>query len=379
MIFENDRKELSYPIEQRDWRETHIIIGGGIIGLAIGWQLARSGRKVTIVERGEAGRGASWVAGGMLPPYAEIGFEEIEFFRMCSESLALYPQFLAELASDLEPNGRVPYLDPCGTLMVAMNADDEGYLNRFHEFQIRIGLNSLKLTAAEAREREPLLSPRVKSALLLAGDRQIDNRMLIMALRDAFIARGGELIEHRTLTVPAAEAGNAKVIVVAAGAYANAVHDTVQRVNPVRPVKGQVLAMRPAGAISFRHMIRTPRVYLAQKEGGRLVVGATAEEKGFDTSITAGAVMDILRNAWETVPMIYEFEVAEIVAGLRPATRSHVPSVEYSGEGNVYHAIGHYRHGILLTPYTAYRMADIIAKHTKTASKKLLTENLIMN
>jgi glycine oxidase len=358
-----------------DWRGKHVIIGGGIIGLAIGWQLARSDRSVTIVERGEVGRGASWVAAGMLPPYAEIGFEEIEFFRMCSESLALYPQFLSELLSDLGPDGRVPRFDPCGTLMVAMNADDEGYLNRFHDFQIRIGLNSRKLTAAEAREREPLLSPRVKSALLLEGDHQIDNRMLIMALRDAFIARGGELIEHRMLTV--AETGNAEAVVVAAGAYANAAHDTVRRVNPVRPVKGQIITMRSTEAVNFRHMVRTPRAYLVQKEDGRIVVGATAEEKGFDTSITAGAVMDLLRNAWEVVPMTYEFEIAEVNAGLRPATLSHMPTIGYSGEGNIYHAIGHYRHGILLTPYTAYRMMEIITKHTETISKKAFKEILM--
>ncbi|HWF43908.1 MAG TPA: glycine oxidase ThiO [Candidatus Kapabacteria bacterium] len=346
----------------QDFSGRHVIIGGGIIGLSIGWQLARNGNSVTIIERDIAGHGASWVAAGMLPPYAEIGFEEVEFFQMCSESLALYPQLLAELASDLGPNHSVPKLDACGTLMIAMNADDESYLNRFHDFQIRIGLNSRTLSAAEAREREPLLSPRVKSALLLEGDKQIDNRMLVDALRNAFIACGGELVEHTETGIGAIF--NAESIVVSAGAYASRVDARLKQTNPVRPVKGQIIRLQPTADIALRHMVRTPRVYLAQKESGRLVIGATAEEKGFDTTVTAGAVMDLLRNAWEAVPMTYELEVSEIAAGLRPATRTHLPYIGYSGESNIFYAIGHYRHGILLTPYTAYRMAEIIMDRT---------------
>ena len=373
MIFQNNSAEQLDPIDEHDWSGRHVIIGGGIIGLSIGWQLARDGHKVTIVERNNAARGASWVAAGMLPPYAEIGFEEIDFFRMCSESLALYPQFLDELTFDLGPGSHIPRLDACGTLMIAMNGDDEGYLNRFHEFQLRLGLHSRKLTASEAREREPLLSPRVRSALYLEGDKQIDNRLLIGAIRDAFIARGGELVEHCTLTTLAAKAWNAAAVIVAAGAYANATDDTLRHVNPVRPVKGQLITMRPAEGMTLRHMVRTPRVYLTQKEDGRVIIGATAEEKGFDTSITGGAVMDLFRNAWEAVPITYELEIAEINAGLRPATRSHIPTVGYSGEGDVYYAIGHYRHGILLTPYTAYRMAEVIAGRTMEAANKMET------
>jgi glycine oxidase len=346
----------------QDFSGSHVIIGGGIIGLSIGWQLARNGKSVTILERETVGHGASWVAAGMLPPYAEIGFEEIEFFQMCSESLALYPRLLEELASDLGAEFSVPKLDPCGTLLIAMNADDESHLNRFHDFQIRIGLNSLKLSAAEAREREPLLSPRVKSALFLEGDKQIDNRMLIESLRAAFLAKGGELLEHTEASITSVE--NADSIIVSAGAYASSVDARLRQTNPVRPVKGQIITLKPTAEITLRHMIRTPRAYLLQKESGRLVIGATAEEKGFDTTVTAGAIMDLLRNAWEAVPMTYELEVSEIAAGLRPATRDHLPYIGYSGEGNIFYAIGHYRHGILLTPYTAYRMAEIIRERS---------------
>ena len=361
----------------RDWTNRHVIIGGGIIGLSIGWQLARRGHAVTIIEKGKVGHGASWVAAGMLAPYAEIGFEEVEFFRMCRESLALYPKLLEELSTDLnDADVNVPLLDSCGTLLVAMTPDDEAYLKRFHEFQLRIGLRSSKLSSAEAREREPLLSPRTKSALYLEADKQINNRSLIGALGKAFEELGGEIIQQPVDNLAAIEP-SALTTIIAAGAYANNVSPALQQSNPVRPVKGQIIMLRATEQFKLQHMIRSPRGYVLQKDDGRIIVGATAEEKGFDTSVTAGAVMDMLRNAYEVLPMTYELEVTEISAGLRPATRSHLPEIGYSGHSNVFHAIGHYRHGILLAPYTAYHLADLIGEKSNKSSHNPLMQAAI--
>ncbi len=354
--------ERTAPLADRNWSGRHVIIGGGIIGLSIGWQLARRGHAVTIIEKGAVGQGASWVAAGMLAPYAEIGFEEVEFFRMCRESLDLYPRLLEELTADVAGSFEVPMLDSCGTLLVAMTADDEAYLKRFHDFQLRIGLRSTKLSSAEAREQEPLLSPRTKSALFLEADKQINNRTLVLALAQAFTKLGGELLEHTTIDVQNVES-TAAAVILAAGAHANAASSDVRESNPIRPVKGQIIMLRSTEHFQLRHMIRSPRGYILHKDDGRVAVGATAEEKGFDTSSTAGAVFDMLRNAYEILPMTYELEITELCAGLRPATRSHLPEIGYSAHGNVYNAIGHYRHGILLAPYTAYHIADLVEKH----------------
>ena len=346
------------------------IIGGGIIGLALGWQLSRRGAKVTIYERGEAGQQASRAAAGMLAPYAEVGFEEIELMKLGRESLRLYPRFLGELSEDAP---HVPKFDQCGTLLIGTDRDDTEYLRRLYAFREKLELTVQLITGTEAREREPLLSPRVVSAVWLPDDAQIDNRQLIQSLKQAFLACGGRLKEHSLVEEVTCSGRAAKgiltesgrfecdAVVVAAGSWSGQIAGIPgPSVQPVRPVKGQIITLQKTGECDLQGIVRSPRMYLVPKEDGTIRLGATSEEKGFDTVPTAGGVKELLEESWEAVPSIYDLPLMEITAGLRPASRDHAPIIGQSGADGLFYATGHYRHGILLTPATVYALTDEI-------------------
>lgn len=354
-----------------------LIVGGGAIGLAIGWRLAQAGQAVHIYERGQAGRGTSWLAAGMLAPDAEIGFEELDLYRLNRASLERWPQFVRDLESDagVSIDHRTE-----GTLVVADDPDSAAALQRRYQFQKTHGLAVEWLTGAEALEREPFLSPRLTAAVWSPGDQQIDNRLLVDALTAAFLNRGGLLFEQTPIRYIAPDASAPRVqtedgtsvegccIVVAAGAWSRQVGGLApQQVPPVRPVKGQVVQLQMEPPFDLRHVVRGPDAYLAPKSNGRLVVGATSEEMGFDTRVTAGGLYRILEAAWEVVPGIYDLPVTDTWAGLRPGSRDHAPLLGLSQAPGVIFATGHYRHGILLTPITADLISRFILHQERTA------------
>ena len=344
-----------------------VIVGGGIIGLSIGWQLLRRGVEVTLIDKGEAGKAASWLAAGMLAPNAEVGFEEMDFLKFGEKSLALYPQFLAELKND---SGIDVPLDPCGTLMIALDRDDSEFLRHLYDFRKSLKLPAEWLSSTKARDLEPLLSPKVVSGLWLPNDAQIDNRLLLSALKHAFLNKGGTLVEHcqvhsvdlstRTLSTQNGAIRFSR-LVLSMGCWARHIGGiSDEHLPPVRPLKGQILTLHMTKSLALSKVIRSPRVYLAPKPDGRLVVGATSEEKGFDDSITAGGVMDLLQEGYEAVPAIYEMTLQEVRTGLRPASRDNEPILGHSPHAHVFYATGHHRHGILLAPVTAYEMTNCI-------------------
>ncbi len=346
------------------------VVGGGTIGLSIGFELLRRNRSVTVFERDTAGRGTSWQAAGMLAPDAEIEFEERELYKLNRESLRRWPDFAArvEAASGQD----VDYRDE-GTLIVADDRDSAEALRRLYEFQEEQGLRVEWLTGDEAREIEPYLAPRLSAAVFAPSDHQVDNRRLVQALRAAFEAEGGVLREQTPVqaVVPDAEVPavvteegeriEAARVVVAAGVWSRALEGLTPDVQPpVRPVKGQMIQLRRERPFDLQHVVRGPEAYLAPKSSGRVVVGATSEEMGFDTTVTAGGLYDLLEGAWEVVPGIYDLPVDETWAGLRPASRDHRPLLGTTAAPGVLMATGHYRHGILLTPVTAEELARLI-------------------
>jgi glycine oxidase len=350
--------------------EDIVIVGGGTIGLATGFELVRQGTPTTIVERGPAGRGTSWQAAGMLAPDAEIQFEERQLYDLSRESLRRWPDFAqdVEAASGQE----VDYRDD-GTLIVADDRDAAEKIRRLYEFQREQGLAVEWLTGEEAREIEPFVAPRLAAAIYAPSDHQVDNRRLVDALRTAFEAEGGTLREHTPVeaVVPDAERPavviedgariEASQVVVAAGVWSRDLDGLAPDAQPpVRPVKGQMIQLRMEVPFDLQHVVRGPDAYLAPKSNGRLVIGATSEEMGFDTDVTAGGLYDLLEGAWEVVPGIYDLPVDETWAGLRPATRDHAPILGQSAAPGVVMATGHYRHGILLTPVTAQEIARLV-------------------
>ena len=353
------------------------IVGGGIIGLGLGWQLARRGRPVTVFDKDTAGRAASWVAAGMLAPVSEFGFENEDFLRFGQKSLELFPRFLDELAQD---SGRRVKLDTRGTMMVGFHRDDTERIRRIYNFREHRGLPVTWLTGTEAREIEPLLSPKAASAMWIPEDHQVDNRDVVDALKLALTAAGGELVEETAVKAIRTENGrctgvvtsttgqaenlihDAGTTVIAAGCWSGLIEGIPEEIAPpgVRPVKGQIVSLLTDETYEFKRVIRAPDAYILPKGDGRLLIGATEEEMGFDTTPTAGPVMRLIERAWEAVPSIYDLPIERIDAGLRPGTRDHEPLIGETGMEGLVYATGHYRHGILLAPVTAYSLCDMI-------------------
>lgn len=362
----------SFPQSRISSRSRDIaIIGGGVIGLAIGWRLAQAGLDVSIFERGEAGRGASWAAAGMLAAGSEVEPGESVLFGLLKRSQAMWPDFAAELA---EAGGIDVELRTEGTLAVALNADELGRLRQTHALQQRMGVEARWLTRNEALELEPSLNPRLTGAVLAPGDHQVENRILAEALKTAFLRAGGVLREQEGSVAVRTEAGRAVgvtangvehpagTVIVAAGAWTPDVPGLPpEACPPVRPVKGQMLAlaMDPAAPILTR-VLWTQKAYLVPRRDGRLLIGATTEERGFDTSLTAGGMMGLLESAWRALPGIEELPLVESWVGFRPGSRDDAPILGNTSVPGLVLATGHHRNGILLTPVTARTVADLV-------------------
>lgn len=348
-----------------------LIIGGGIIGLSIGWQLAKRGNKVEVLESRRAGRGASYVSAGMLAPHSEMGFEDFRIFELCRKSLELYPDFARELSRDSGINIEV---EKDGCLLPGFDRDDAERLRRIYDFREKVGLPVVWLSGTEAREFEPLLSPKCTGAIWIEDDAQINNRLVLEALKKAFDKCGGTLYEDHPVervnvrdnkVVGAHFHGidvEYEVVVIAAGAWSKQIEGIPENIKPpVRPVKGQIINLVKSDSCKLTKIIRAPDVYLLPKSDGRLVVGASNEEMGFDTNPTAGGIYRLLERAWEAVPSIYDLAIGSIEVGLRPGSRDHEPIVGDCEIEGLYFATGHYRNGILLTPVTAIELSNWIS------------------
>jgi glycine oxidase len=312
------------------------VVGGGVIGLAIAWRCAQRGHEVRVCDPAP-GSGATGVAAGMLAPTGETRFGEEPLHRLLLAAGRRWPGFAAELASASDMD--LSYRND-GTVLVAGTDDDLRAVRRLVDYHRRCGLPVEPLTAAQVREREPLLSPRVRGGAFLPGDGQVDPRRVARALL-AVLPAG---------CVGPAPVDGADLTVFAAG---HATADLVPGL-PVRPVKGQILRLR--GTETLTHVIRgqiaNRSVYIVPRPDGEVVVGATEEERGTDTTVTAGGVLDLLRPAVALVPALAEYELVETSAGLRPGTPDNAPLIGVVRPG-VAVATGHYRDGVLLAPVTA--------------------------
>lgn len=345
-----------------------IVVGGGVIGLASAWRLAQRGLRVAVIERGEPGGGTSHVAAGMLAPVAEADPAEERLLRLGMASAQVYPSFVAELEQVTGVDAG--YL-PCGTLLAARDRDDAEAIEQQLEIRERLGLKVTRLRPSEARRLEPALAPTLRAALALPDDHVIDPRRLTAALAEA-VRRGGELRPHTE--VVAVEPGegvllrggrrlSAPRVVVAAGAWSAAIAGIPAHAQvAIRPVKGQIMRLHdPAGPGLLTRVLRMPGpVYLAPRGDGRYVLGGSVEEKGFDTTVTAGAMFDLLREVIELVPGASELVIDELSAGIRPGTPDNVPVIGRGAVDGLYWATGHYRNGVLLAPITAQLVANAV-------------------
>lgn len=346
-----------------------VIVGGGAIGLAVAWRTAARGASVTVVDPAP-GSGASHVAAGMLAPVGEAQFGEERLLALGMESWRRYPSFAAELES--ESDCATGYRE-CGSLFVARDADEWGALTRDATFRSGLGLHVVALSSRECRRIEPRLAPRIRGGLLASSDRQIDPRALVAALLAACEHVGVTLVREAAEVVVARDRVGgvrtstfcviaADVTVLAAGSVSPLIPGVPPTaLPPVRPVKGQIIRLRSRDADPVAdHLIRGRDVYIVPRGDGRIVIGATVEERGADTAVTAGAVHDLLRDARDLLPDVAELELVEVSAGLRPGTPDNAPLIGWSAVEGLMIATGHYRNGILLSPITADCVAALI-------------------
>jgi glycine oxidase len=347
------------------------IIGAGVIGLAIAWRLAGRGAQVAVFDKGAAGAGASHAAAGMLAACAEAEPGEEALVALGRESQARWPAFAAELqgASSIDVE-----LRPEGTLVVALTADDQARLHHQLVFQQNLGLPLQWISAAETRRREPHLAGKLAGAVLSPEDTQVDNRKLAAALRVAAESAGARVHEHQAVAAVSSHAGRvdgivladgskvaSDVVVLAAGAWSRGIAGVAAELRPpVRPIKGQMLALRmdPAAPL-LAHVVWAPGAYLVPRRDGRLLVGAPVEEKGYDSSLTAGGLLTLLEAAWRVVPAVEELPIDEMWVGHRPGSRDDAPILGAGPIDGLIYATGHHRNGILLTPVTADAIARL--------------------
>jgi glycine oxidase len=364
-----DRPSIAQP-------KTVAIIGAGVVGLGIAWRVAARGVAVEVFDRGAAGSGATHAAAGMLAACAEAEPGEEALAALGRESQARWPAFAAELK---EASGIDVELRREGTLVVALTADDQAKLMHHLTFQQKLDLPLQWISAAETRRREPHLAGKLAGAVWSPQDHQVDNRKLALALRGAAQEAGARINEHQGVAeiinngarvegIVLADGRKvaAHIVVLAAGAWSRQIAGLpAPLLPPVRPIKGQMLALRmERNAPLVTHVLWGPGVYLVPRLDGRLIVGGTVEEKGFDTTLTAGGLLTLLEAAWRVVPAIEELPIDEMWVGHRPGSRDDAPILGSAPIEGLVYATGHHRNGILLAPVTADAIARLVLDGT---------------
>lgn len=348
------------------------IIGAGVIGLATAWRAAQGGAAVTLVDPAPAS-GASSVAAGMLTPVSELSYGEEPLLRLGLASRDRYGAFAAELA---EATGLDTGYRDDGTLQVAFDADDLKVLDDLRAFQESLGIPVEALTGRECRRAEPMLAPGVRGGLLAPEDGSVDPRRLAPALLAAGERLGVRLVRRRAkgLLVERDTAAGVRLddgteiradrVLLAAGPWSGDLEGLpAGTVPPVRPVKGQVIRLRtpvPFLRRTTRGLVKGSSVYLVPRADGEIVIGATQEELGFDTRVTAGGLWELLRDARELLPGLTELEFAEVTAGLRPGSPDNAPLMGPTALPGLYLGTGHFRNGILLAPVSADALAAML-------------------
>ena len=335
-----------------------VIVGGGIIGLAIAREAARARLRVRLLERGPIGGQASGAAAGLIGPQLEAE-REGPLLSLGLASRDLFPGFVQEVA---EESGCDPALSSRGTMVVARTPDEAAGLDRRHAFQRSIGLRAQRMRGEELRLLEPALGPEWREALYLPDDRSVDNVLLVQGLRRAAERLGARLREGARVDGLVVERGRvegvlasgerlrAGAVVIAAGAWSGELVGPGLPSIPSHPVRGQIVCFAsspaPAGPVF------TDECYLVPRRDGRVLAGSTMERVGFDTSVTGSGLRDLTAGALALVPALATAPFHSAWSGLRPALPDGLPAIGRAAPGLLY-ACGHLRNGILLAPITA--------------------------
>ncbi len=347
-----------------------VIVGGGVIGLTLARELRkRGGGRIAIVERGKPGQEASHAAAGMLSPTVDT-VEPTSIYDLCVRSREMFPDLAAEL---LEETGIDIEFDRSGTLLAAFVDKDAEYIRSLFVRQREMGFSVHHLSRAETLAAEPRIAKAVRESLFYPRDWQVENRKLLTALEKSIKSMGVSVIENASVSALVVENGritgveidgglfSAKVVILATGAWTSLIKmGSVSLGVAVEPVRGQMISYARR-AREFRRVIYTPRGYLVPRIDGRILVGATVENVGYDAGLTESGVSGLAECAAEIAPHLTGEPIAEHWAGLRPFANGGRPLIgPIPGVDGAYLATGHYRNGILLAPITAKMIADKI-------------------
>ncbi len=347
-----------------------IVVGAGAIGTSIAYQLAKAGARVTIFDRGSIGRESTGASAGMILAHHERGTPEA-FANLSGESARLFPALAAEL---LDRTGMDIGYRRGGVLEVAFDEAEERALRAERDWQVDRGAVLPWLDARGALELEPALNPAIRGAVHFADDHHVLPLQFARALARAAADLGATVREGAAIDQLHIQAGRvigvaiagevvlAGEVVIANGAWAGAWAQTLGVTIPVRPVRGQMVALHTSGT-ALRHVIHSGDRYALTRADGITIAGTTVEDVGFDARPTAAAVARLLEQAGHLSPCLSEATFVEAWAGLRPGTPDAMPMIGRLGEWRgLSIATGHFRNGILLAPITGELIADLLLR-----------------
>jgi glycine oxidase len=343
------------------------VVGAGVIGTAITYELVARGASVTLLDCRGAGLGATQAAAGMLVPYLE-GFGR-PLLPLATKSLEMYDAFVDRVSRDAGVG--VGYRRT-GSLQVVTADQPLDELQHIAADARAAGQACELLDEHAAREAEPQLTPEVSGALFMKAHGFVVTADLFGALTAGAIKHGARVrvparaqrIEHRDGHISISLDNDTSVkthhVVVAAGSWSGQIDIEGIPSLPVRPIRGQLLQLA-SDAPALNRIVWGPRCYLVPASQGSILVGATVEDAGFDERTTVAGVRDLLDSACDLVPHLWQATFVGARVGLRPATVDEMPIIGRSASmpGLVY-ATGHYRNGVLLAPLTAHAVADLI-------------------
>jgi len=345
------------------------IVGGGVIGLSIAHQLLKRGISVSIFEAKQIGQGSTHAAAGMLLPTSETSFEDLDMYRLSTESLQIWEEYHKEL--ELESGLQVDFRTG-GSIMLAHDRDSSSNLKRLHAFQKKHSFASEWLSASELRKKEELISPKAVGGVYCPNDRQVDPRKVMLALEetvrklgasiqtDTAIDRVEEDKEGLRVQKSNQDSEQFDTVVLAAGVGSGHINVEGVTLPSIRPVKGQMLEMLMSEDLKLSHLVEGDGAYLVPKAENRLLIGATTEEKGFEKGMTVGGVYRLMESARDLVPAIEEMKLTDMWYGFRPATIDNKAAVGWTDMQGLFFASGHYRNGVLLAPVTAREASKMI-------------------
>lgn len=342
---------------------TILVIGAGIVGLSVAYELASRGASVQVIDPRGIGQGATRASAGMLAPYVEGHIAALRHLGVCG--LAMYEGFVERIRAD---SGQEVVFERNGTLQVALDEGEAAGLRSAVAALSEADVEHVFMDGSGARDIEPGLPERTVAALLVPAHGYVGAPGLASAMEAALSKHGATLAATRALGVEARRDRvdvrtpdgvlSADAVVVAAGSWFSQLGLGSNEV--VRPIRGQLLHLRldrPAAA----RVIWGSGCYIVPWRDGTVLVGATMENVGFDEHATAAGVQQLLASSLALLPALKDARFEEARAGLRPMIADELPAIGRSSTlRNVFYAIGHYRNGVLLAPLTAQILADLV-------------------